>query len=120
MQKAAQYLLGTHNFSSYRAAACQAKTPIRTVSQLNISRVNEQVIIEVSANAFLHHMVRNIVGVLMTIGRGEKSPQWAQQVLEAKDRTVGGITAPAEGLYLLGVDYPKPYLFQKANPFFNY
>lgn len=116
MQAAGNYLLGTHDFSSYRAVACQAKTPVRTISRLKVSRVDEQMIIEISANAFLHHMVRNIAGVLMTIGSGEQVPEWARTVLEARDRTEGGVTAPAEGLYLCGVDYPDPYRFPKATP----
>ncbi len=115
MQVASHYLIGTHDFSSYRAVACQAKNPVRTVSRLTVSRVDEQVIIEISANAFLHHMVRNIAGVLMTIGRGEQPPQWARTVLEAQDRTMGGVTAPPGGLYYCGVDYPAPYQFPKMS-----
>jgi len=114
MQTAANYLLGTHDFSSYRAVACQAKNPTRTILHLNISRSNERILLDISANAFLHHMVRNIAGVLMTIGSGEQSPEWARTVLNARDRTMGGITAPADGLYLCGVDYPKPYIFPKV------
>ncbi|HEW98682.1 MAG: tRNA pseudouridine(38-40) synthase TruA [Candidatus Parabeggiatoa sp. nov. 3] len=125
MQTAANYLIGTHDFTSYRAVACQAKNPIRTVSRLSVSRFDEQVIIDISANAFLHHMVRNIAGVLITIGRGEQPPEWARTVLEAKDRRQGGVTAPAYGLYFCRVDYPPPYqnLFPQAplpkGPFIN-
>jgi tRNA pseudouridine38-40 synthase len=115
MQVAANYLIGTHDFSSYRALACQAKNPIRILSSLTVSRVDEQVIIEISANAFLHHMVRNIAGVLMTIGCGEQPPLWAKTVLEVRNRTQGGVTAPASGLYLCGVDYPSPYIFPKQS-----
>jgi len=114
MQRAGRYLMGTHDFSSYRAVACQAKNPVRTLLQLQISRRDEQVIIEISANAFLQHMVRNIVGVLVTIGRGDQNPEWAQVVLEARDRKAGGVTAPPFGLYFCKVDYPKPYLFPKG------
>ncbi|NJO14607.1 MAG: tRNA pseudouridine(38-40) synthase TruA [Thioploca sp.] len=117
MQIAANYLIGTHDFSSYRALACQAKNPIRTLFSLTVSRIDEQVIIEISANAFLHHMVRNIAGVLMTIGGGEQPPLWAKTVLEAGNRTQGGVTAPASGLYLCGVDYPSPYIFPKQSTF---
>jgi tRNA pseudouridine38-40 synthase len=113
MQAAANYLIGTYDFSSYRAVACQAKNPVRTVSRLTVSRFDEQVIIEISANAFLHHMVRNIAGVLIAIGRGEQLPEWARTVLEARDRTIGGVTAPASGLYFCQVDYPAPYIFPK-------
>lgn len=116
MQTAGNYLVGTHDFSSYRALSCQAKNPTRTVSRLTISRINEYVIIEISANAFLQHMVRNVAGVLMSIGSGQQSPEWARTVLEARDRTVGGVTAPASGLYFCEVDYPAPYIFPKMNP----
>ncbi|MDM8558366.1 tRNA pseudouridine(38-40) synthase TruA [Candidatus Parabeggiatoa sp. HSG14] len=115
MQAASHYLLGTHDFTSYRAKACQAKNPVRTISYLTISSIDDQVMIEISANGFLHHMVRNIAGVLMTIGCGEQPPEWARTVLEARDRTVGGVTAPAGGLYFCKVDYPEPYIFPKPN-----
>jgi tRNA pseudouridine38-40 synthase len=115
MQAGANYLIGTHDFTSYRAKACQAKNPIRTVSRLTVSRFDEQVIIDISANAFLHHMVRNIAGVLITIGRGEQPPEWANTILQAKDRTQGGVTAPPYGLYFCGVDYPASYQFPKAS-----
>jgi tRNA pseudouridine38-40 synthase len=114
MQMAATYLIGTHDFSSYRAVACQAKNPIRTIFHLTIVRQGEIVIIDISANAFLHHMVRNIAGVLMTIGSNERPPEWAGTVLKTKDRTVASITAPASGLYFWAVDYPLPYLFPKT------
>lgn len=109
MHAAAAYLIGTHDFTSYRAVACQAKTPIRTVTQLTVTRINDKVIIDISANAFLYHMVRNITGVLLAIGRGEQLPEWAHQVLMARDRTVAAVTAPASGLYLCQVDYPQRY-----------
>ena len=113
MQAACLYLIGTHDFSSYRALSCQAKNPIRTISRLEVFRVNDYVILEISANAFLHHMVRNIAGVLIEVGYGKHSPEWARLVLDARDRTVGGVTAPASGLYFCGVDYPAPYVFPK-------
>jgi len=109
MQAAAQFLIGTHDFSSYRAVACQAKTPVRTITQLTISQKNNQIMIDVSANAFLHHMIRNIAGVLIEIGCGQKPPMWAKTVLDYKDRTLGGVTAPPYGLYFMGVDYPEEY-----------
>ncbi len=115
MQAASHYLLGTHDFSSYRATACQAKSPVRTILRLIVYKSSEKVIIEISANAFLHHMVRNIAGVLMTIGSGEQPPEWARTVLEARDRKAGDITASAAGLYFCHVDYPAPYIFPKAN-----
>jgi len=106
MQLAAAALVGTHDFSSYRATACQASSPVRTISRLQVSRTGDFVIIEVSANAFLHHMVRNIAGVLMAIGIGDKPAHWSATVLSARDRRQGGMTAPPHGLYFVGVDYP--------------
>ena len=114
MQMASKYLLGTHDFSSYRAVACQAKSPIRTILSLTIEQVAEKIIINIVANGFLHHMVRNIAGVLIAIGRGEREIDWADIVLQAKDRRVGGITAPADGLYLVKVTYPQPYIFPES------
>ena len=115
MQAAAEYLLGEHNFDSYRAVACQAKSPIRTITRLDISRHGELVYLDIEANAFLHHMVRNIAGVLMEIGRGDKEPVWAQQVLLHQDRTMGGITAPPYGLYLTHVEYPASFQLPERN-----
>lgn len=109
MQQAAQFLIGEHDFSSFRAKDCQSKSPIRNVTRLKVSRRGEQVWIEVSANAFLQHMVRNISGVLMTIGCGKAEPNWAKQVLESRNRTKGGITAPPDGLYLQRVDYKEDF-----------
>ena len=109
MQQAATHLIGEHDFSSYRAVACQAHSPVRTVSQLNVQRKDELVIIDIEANAFLHHMVRNIAGVLMAIGTGEQAVDWSREVLEARDRTLGGVTAPPHGLYFMRVDYPPEF-----------
>ncbi len=111
MQAAGNVLLGTHDFTSFRAIGCQAKTPIRTIKSLTVRREYERVILEVSANAFLHHMVRNIAGVLIAIGAGEQPVEWINQILAAKDRTQGGVTAPPDGLYLCGVEYEAPYIF---------
>jgi tRNA pseudouridine38-40 synthase len=109
MQRAAQALVGTHDFSSYRAMGCQAKHPVRTVHRLQVERVGEFISIEVHANAFLHHMVRNIAGVLIAIGKGEQNESWTQEVLDSRDRTLGGVTAPPQGLYLTKVDYPQAF-----------
>ncbi len=106
MREAAGVLVGTHDFTSFRAIQCQAKSPVRALTRLAVARVGEVVTISVSANGFLHHMVRNIAGVLMAIGAGEREPGWAGEVLAARDRTRGGMTAPPDGLYLVGVDYP--------------
>ncbi len=110
MQQGADYLLGEHDFSSYRAMACQAHSPVRTIHRLQVTRMDEEVYIEVRANAFLHHMVRNIAGVLIAIGSGLQPPEWAREVLELRDRTQGGVTAPPEGLSLIEVEYPKELL----------
>lgn len=105
MARAAACLVGEHDFSSYRATACQARSPVRRVMELKVWRQNDLVIIEIEANAFLHHMVRNIAGVLIMIGQGKQGIEWAQEVLLARDRSLGGITAPPNGLFLLDVVY---------------
>jgi len=107
MKQAAAHLRGEHNFDSYRARACQAKSPVKTIYTLDIQRQDDLIIIDVEANAFLHHMIRNIAGVLMAIGAGEKPVDWAQEVLEARDRTAGGVTASPNGLYFTDVTYPE-------------
>ena len=117
MSAAAAYLRGEHDFSSYRALACQAKTAIRAVSRLDVSRDGELVYIDIEANAFLHHMVRNIAGVLMTIGAGEAEPRWAQEVLDLRDRTRGGVTAAPYGLYLMRVTYPPHFEIPQSEGF---
>lgn len=109
MHRAGQALIGEHDFSSFRAAECQARHPIRAIHEITVRRQGDHVLLEVEANAFLHHMVRNIAGVLMAIGAGDRPVEWAQQVLEQRDRTRAGVTAPAEGLYLLAVRYPERY-----------
>lgn len=109
MTQAAEYLLGEHDFSAYRASGCQSKTAVRQVKMLTIERKQDVIIIDIVANAFLHHMVRNIAGVLMAIGSGEQPVDWSKQVLESRDRTQAGITAPAHGLYLVDVDYSPDY-----------
>lgn len=111
MAEAAQCLLGEHDFSSYRAVGCQAKSPIRTLHRLHVRRYEQFVIIDLEANGFLHHMVRNIAGVLMEIGAGKAPTRWAQEVLEHKDRSLGGVTAQPNGLYFIGATYPENYQF---------
>lgn len=107
MQRAAQVLVGEHDFSSFRAAGCQSRSPMRFMERVNVSRKGDYVIIDVQANAFLHHMVRNIAGALMAVGCGNKPEQWIADVLEAKDRKLAGVTAPPYGLYLVDVGYPE-------------
>jgi tRNA pseudouridine38-40 synthase len=109
MHAAGQALVGEHDFSSFRAAECQARHPIRHILELTVRRQGDGVVLEVEANAFLHHMVRNIAGVLLAIGAGDRPVEWAREVLERRDRTQGGVTAPAEGLYLLAVRYPERF-----------
>ena len=106
MRKAATYLIGTHDFTSFRAAECQAATPVRTVTQLDIVRIGNLVGIRISANAFLQHMVRNIVGALIYAGTGRETPEWVGEVLEAKNRSCSAPTFSPSGLYLTGVGYP--------------
>lgn len=110
MQAGAAYLLGEQDFSSFRSAQCESKTPMRNVTDIKIFRQGIYIIVEIEANAFLHHMVRNIVGVLMRIGAGTADPIWAKTVLEARDRQAAGVTAEPDGLYLLQVNYPEKYL----------
>jgi tRNA pseudouridine38-40 synthase len=109
MQRAALHLLGEHDFTSFRALACQAKNPLRTVYELAVNRSSDYVYIDVHANAFLYHMVRNIAGVLTTIGIGERPPAWTAELLRTRDRALGGVTAPATGLYLVHVAYPPRF-----------
>lgn len=116
MRSAGEHLLGEHDFSSFRAAGCQATSPVRTVVSLQVYRREELVIIDIAANAFLQHMVRNVAGVLMEIGRGRREPAWAKELLEARDRTRGAATAPPQGLYLTRIDYPPEYGLPAVSP----
>ena len=118
MHRAAQYLIGDHDFSSFRAQGCQSKSPCRMMHFIDVYREGEKVIMDISANAFLHHMVRNIAGTLMEIGMGKRPPDWTRYLLEVKDREQGGITASPYGLYLGGVYYPEHYGIAK-HPVFN-
>lgn len=109
MRKAATYLLGEHDFSSFRGKDCQAKTTIRTVFHLNLIEKSPLLIIDIKANAFLHHMVRNIVGSLLAVGYGQHPPEWITQVLQACNRVAASVTAPATGLHFWSVDYPTEF-----------
>lgn len=109
MDRAAAALLGEHDFTSFRAANCQSRTPMRNVHHARVHRRGELVVIDIAANAFLHHMVRNIAGVLQDIGAGEKPVEWMAELIEKRDRTLAGVTAPPNGLYLVDVTYPDRF-----------
>lgn len=116
MHAASGHLLGEHDFSSFRGSGCQAKSAVRRIHMLTVARRGPVVMIDVSANAFLLHMVRNIAGVLAAVGTRREPPEWAQEVLEARDRTRGGVTAPAAGLYLVQADYPARFQIPAVPP----
>ncbi len=109
MQQASRPLLGEHDFSAFRAAACQAPHARRSVHAIEVIRRDEHVIIEIQANAFLHHMVHNIVGSLLPVGIGERDVTWPGELLTGRDRTLAGPTAPAAGLAFIGPRYPASW-----------
>jgi tRNA pseudouridine38-40 synthase len=109
MHDAAQVLVGEHDFSAFRAIECQAKSPLRRVDRLAVTRQGEWVAIEITANAFLHHMVRNVTGLLMAVGYGESPPERVAAVLASRDRKTNAATAPPDGLYLASVHYPLEF-----------
>ena len=109
MQSAAQYLLGTHDFRALRAAGCQSKDPVKTVTSISINQSGPWIWLDITANGFLQHMIRNIIGVLGRIGEGTEPVSWMKQVLESRDRTQGGITAPPDGLYFVSVEYDSEF-----------
>lgn len=122
MHQAAQLLLGENDFSSFRAAGCQAKHAMRELQSIEITREGQYIYVDIVANAFLHHMVRNIVGSLFEVGKEAKPVNWMSELLAVKDRNQAGITAPACGLYFVSVDYPKEFSLP-ANaepPFFGF
>ncbi|ROQ20370.1 tRNA pseudouridine(38-40) synthase TruA [Marinimicrobium koreense] len=116
MREAAQALVGEHDFTSFRASQCQARSPVRRIDYLHLVRRGDLIVLEVRANAFLHHMVRNIVGVLLAIGAGEADIGWAADILVARDRSAGGVTARPFGLYLVHVDYPAAFGLPSGQP----
>jgi len=109
MRAAAEHLVGTHDFSSFRAAECQARTATRDLTALDVVRRGEFIVLQVTANAFLHHMVRNLAGLLVHVGRGDAQPAFAAELLTARDRRLAPATAPAAGLYFWRVHYPQVF-----------
>ena len=109
MHDAAQALVGEHDFSAFRTVHCQAPHARRNLQEILVTRSGDEIIVEVQANAFLHHMVRNIVGSLMLVGRGEQPEAWIAGLLAGRDRTLAGPTAPPTGLCFLGPLYPDGF-----------
>jgi tRNA pseudouridine38-40 synthase len=105
MRTAAAHLIGEHDFSAFRAAECQAKTPVKTVYRIDVERRGDYFLFEFRANAFLHHMVRNMVGALVHVGKGRQSPEWIAALLDSRDRTRSAPTFSPAGLYLCGIEY---------------
>lgn len=116
MHQAAQALLGEHDFSAFRAAHCQSRSPFRNLMYISVERQGQYVVIDIQANAFVHHMVRNIAGSLITIGIGEQPVTWLAELLAAKDRTQAAATAKPNGLYLVQVNYPQAFTLPKTSP----
>ncbi|MGB1580396.1 MAG: tRNA pseudouridine(38-40) synthase TruA [Nevskiales bacterium] len=109
MHDAAQSLVGEHDFSSFRARECQSNSPMRNVHSISVKREASFVILDIEANAFVHHMVRNIAGVLIAIGKGRRDVGWTAELLDIRDRAKGGVTAPACGLYFMQAIYPAEW-----------
>ncbi|OZI70758.1 tRNA pseudouridine(38-40) synthase TruA [Bordetella genomosp. 12] len=109
MRQAAQALLGEHDYSSFRSAQCQARHPVRTMSRLDIAERGDFLVITLQANAFLHHMVRNIMGALVQIGQGREPVAWMARLLAARDRRLGAPTFAPDGLYLSAIEYPQDF-----------
>ena len=109
MHRAAQALVGEHDFSAFRDADCQSRTPMRNLTAIAVRRQGDFTVLDVTANAFLHHMVRNIAGVLIAIGQGKQPEDWAAAVLASRNRARGGVTADAAGLCFVGPEYPDRF-----------
>jgi tRNA pseudouridine38-40 synthase len=105
MRRAAELLVGEHDFSAFRSSECQARSPVRRLARIDIERRGDYVVLDFRANAFLHHMVRNLVGSLVYVGKGKHRPEWVGEVLEARDRSRAAPTFDASGLYLVRVQY---------------
>lgn len=115
MQAAADSLVGTHDFTAYRSVACQSQRPVRVVHHLTLTQQGAWIVLDIQADGFLHHMVRNIVGVLLAIGSGDAEVTWAAEVLASRDRRQGGVTAPPEGLYFVEARYPEDAWMPRAS-----
>ncbi|MDF1764130.1 MAG: tRNA pseudouridine(38-40) synthase TruA, partial [Oleibacter sp.] len=109
MHEAAQHLIGEHDFTSFRAKDCQAKSPIKEMHHIRVERWGKIIMVELECSAFLYHMVRNIVGVLLPIGQGHQPTEWMKEILAMKNRNHLGVTAPGGGLYFVGVQYPEEF-----------
>jgi tRNA pseudouridine38-40 synthase len=125
MQAAAQVLLGEHDFSSFRASACQSPTPVKTLRQIDISvcggdKAHAYWRFEFEANAFLHHMIRNIMGCLLQVGQGLQPVSWVQEVLQARNRDVAAPTFPPDGLYFLGPQYAPEWGLPTRTPAYDW
>ncbi len=114
MHRAAQFLLGENDFSSFRSAQCQSSTPWRHVKHIKVTRQGNYILVDIKANSFVHHMVRNIVGSLMAIGCSKQDEYWLAELLKLKDRKLAAATARAEGLYLVSVDYPNHFAIPRS------
>ncbi|MCS6947170.1 MAG: tRNA pseudouridine(38-40) synthase TruA [Steroidobacteraceae bacterium] len=117
MRRAARYLLGEHDFATFRSAECQSRSTRRSIERLEVERDGDYIVVTVRANAFLHHMARNLVGLLLAIGRGEYAPLDAKRLLAARDRRLAPPTAPAHGLYLEAVGYPPAFGLPSGSSF---
>ncbi len=116
MQAGAEHLLGTHDFTSFRASGCQSKTPVKTVQSVCVTRHGRLICLQIKADAFLYHMVRNIVGSLVYVGTGVREPDWIAELIEARDRSVAAPTFYPSGLYLTGVGYPEQFGLPQSAP----
>ena len=119
MQQAARHLLGEHDFTSFRASACQALSPVKTLQSIDISRRGAYWRFDFEANAFLHHMIRNIMGCLLLVGQGKQPPQWLQEVLLERDRDAAAPTFSPDGLYFLGPRYAQHWGLPERTPAFD-
>ncbi|MDX1900897.1 MAG: tRNA pseudouridine(38-40) synthase TruA [Gammaproteobacteria bacterium] len=118
MHRGAQFLLGENDFSSFRSSECESNSPMRCVHSVKVVRHGDFIVMDITANAFLHHMVRNIMGVLIRVGEGRYPADWVHTVLQAKDRRLAAETASPTGLYLYQVAYPTPYAFKPPREIF--